>query len=51
MGIPPQEVVMTAHNHMTNLFILSYRGGLLLLNLGSKSNSVIEVDRALLHRG
>ena len=27
LGTPPQAVVMTlAHNHMTNLFILSYRG-------------------------
>ena len=27
LGTPPQAVVMTlAHNHMTNLFISSYRG-------------------------
>ena len=27
LGTPPQEVVMSlAHNHVTNLFISSYRG-------------------------
>ena len=40
LGTLPQAVVTTlAHNHMTNLFISNYR------------NSVIEVDRALLHWG
>ena len=37
-----------AHHHMINLFISSYRGAI-VINLGSKSNSVIEVDRVLLH--
>ena len=41
LGTLAQQVVMSlAHNHMTNLFILSYRG-----------TTVIKVDRALLHRG
>ena len=49
LGTPPLAVVMSsAHNHMTNLFISSYRGAT-VSNLDSKSNSVIEVDRALLH--
>ena len=48
MGTPPEVVVMAAHNHMADLFISSYRG-LVLLNLGSKDNSVTEVNRALLH--
>ena len=39
-----------AHDHLTDLLISSYRG-LLLLNLNSKSNSVIEVDWTLLHWG
>ena len=49
LGTPPQEVMMSlAHNHLTNLFVSSWRG-LLLSNLGNKSNFVIEVDRAFLH--
>ena len=39
-----------AYNGRTNLFILSNRGAT-LINLGSKSNSVIEVDRAVLQWG
>ena len=38
LGTPPEAVVMTLE-------------GLLSLNLGSKSNSVIEVDRGLLYWG
>ena len=49
LGTPPQAIVMSfAHNDVTNLFISSYRG-VLLSNLGSKSNYVIDVDRTLLH--
>ena len=39
-----------AYNGRTNLFILSNKGAT-LINLGSKSNSVIEVDRAVLQWG
>ena len=39
-------VLSLAHNYLTNL-----TEELLLSNLGSKSNSMIEVNRALLHRG
>ena len=42
MGTLPQAVVMSlAHNHLTNLFI-SVIEELLLSNLSSKSNSVVE---------
>ena len=34
-----------AHNHMTNLFVSSYRGATVL---GSKGNSAIEVDKAVM---
>ena len=40
MGTSPQAVVITlAHNHMTNLFTLSYRGAI-VITFGSKGNSV-----------
>ena len=49
LGTPPQAVViLLAHNHVTDLFH-SVTKGLLSSNLGSKSNSVIEVDRAPFH--
>ena len=49
LDTPPQAVVMSlAHNHLTDLFISIYRGAL-LSNLSSKSNSVVEDDRALLY--
>ena len=41
-------VISLAHNHVTNLFISSYRGAT-VIKLGNKSHSVIEVDKALLH--
>ena len=49
----PQELVASLpHNHvtLTDLFISSYRG-LLLPNLGSKNNSLIEFHRTLLQVG
>ena len=49
LGAQPQIVVMSlAHNHVTNLFISSYRGAT-VIKLGNKSHSVIEADKALLH--
>ena len=49
LGALPQAVVMLlAHDHVTNLFISSYRGAT-VIKLGNKSHSVIEVDKALLH--
>ena len=49
LGALPQAVVMSlAHNHVTNLFILSYRGAM-VIKLGNKSHSVIEVHKTLLH--
>ena len=51
LGTPPQVVVMSlAHNHLTNLE-LQVTEELLLSNLGSKRNSLIEVNRTLLHWG
>ena len=51
LGTPPQVVVMTlAHNYM-QIYLSRVTKGLLLLNLGSKSNYVIEVDRGLLYWG
>ena len=48
LGALPQAVVMSlAHNHVTNLFILSYRGAM-VIKLGNKSHSVIEVHKTLL---
>ena len=49
VGAQPQAVVMSlAYNHVTNLFISSYRGAT-VMKLGNKSHSVIEADKALLH--
>ena len=49
LGAQPQAVKMSlAHNHVTNLFISNYRGAT-VIKLGSKSHSVIEADKALVH--
>ena len=49
LGAQPQAVVMSpAHNHVTNLFISSYRG-VNVIKFGNKSHSVIEADKALIH--
>ena len=47
-ALPQAVVILLAHNHVTNLFILSYRGAT-VIKWGNKSHPVIKVDKALLH--
>ena len=52
LGTPPQALMSLAQNDMTNLFYLKLqRSYILLSDLGSKRNSVIEADMTLLHLG
>ena len=49
LGAQPQAVVMSlAHDHVTNLFISSYRRAT-VIKLDNKNHSAIEADKTLFH--
>ena len=48
LGTPQVVVMSLTHKHVTNV-LSRVTEGQLLPNLSSKSNSVIKIDRALLH--